>query len=128
MTILSRQQILEADDRKKITVNVPEWGGEIIISTMSGTMRDVWEQTLQKSNFSLENMRARFLVAVAVDEQGDPLFTMDDVEALGKKSSAALTRCMVAAQELNALTNSDLEDIAKNWGPDQRDDSISLWP
>ena len=114
MSILSRQQILEADDRKKITVNVPEWGGEILIATMSGTMRDVWEQSLQKSNFTLENLRARFLVAVAVDEAGDPLFTMADVEALGKKSSAALTRCMVAAQELNALTNNDLEEIAKN--------------
>lgn len=114
MPILSRQQILDADDRKKITVDVPEWGGQVIIATMSGTARDAWEQTLQKSNFSLENMRARFLAAVAVDEAGEPLFTMEDVDALGKKSSAALTRCMVAAQELNALTNTDLEDLAKN--------------
>lgn len=114
MAILSRQQILDADDRKRITVDVPEWGGQVIISTMSGAMRDHWEQTLQKANFSLENMRARFLAAVAVDEQGNPLFTMDDVEALGKKSAAALTRCMLAAQELNALTNNDLEELAKN--------------
>ena len=114
MSILNRQQILDADDRKRIVVSVPEWGGEVIISSMSGMMRDAWEQTLQKSNFSLENMRARFLAAVAIDEAGDPLFSMTDVEALGKKSSAALTRCMVAAQELNALTNNDLEEIAKN--------------
>ena len=114
MTILSRQQILDADDRKKITVEVPEWGGQVIISTMSGAMRDQWEQSLQKTNFSMENMRARFLVAVAVDEVGNPLFTLADVEALGGKSSAALTRCMLAAQELNALTNNELEELAKN--------------
>jgi hypothetical protein len=114
MSILTRQQILEADDRSQVIVKVPEWGGEVIISAMSGKMRDAWEQSLSKSDFSLENMRARFLAAVAIDEKGDPLFTMKDVEALGKKSGAALNRCTVAAQKLNGMTNDDLEDITKN--------------
>lgn len=114
MSILTRKQILEADDRTKVIVKVPEWGGEVIISSMSGKMRDAWEQSLSKSDFSLDNMRARFLAAVAIDEKGEPLFTMADVEALGKKSGAALNRCTVAAQKLNGMTNEDLEDIVKN--------------
>lgn len=114
MALLTREQILARDDLKKEVVAVPEWGGDVVISAMTGTMRDDWEQSLIASKSSLENVRARLLVATAIDEKGEPLFTKDDVLALGKKSSAALDRCVKVAQRLNRLTQTELDDLAKN--------------
>jgi len=36
MAILSRDAILGSDDLKKEVVSVPEWGGEVVIATMTG--------------------------------------------------------------------------------------------
>ena len=116
MAILSREDILNSDDLKKQVVSVPEWGGDVIISTMTGAARDTWEQGLisvKKAN-TLDNIRAKLISATAVDEKGNLLFTDKDVEALGKKSASALDRCVKVAQKLNRLTENDLEDLSKN--------------
>lgn len=115
MAILNKDAILKADDLKKEIVSVPEWGGEVIISAMTGYARDAWEQHLVESKEgALANIRARLVVATAVDEQGNRLFTEQDVKALGEKSVAALERCVKVAQKLNRLTQSDLDDLQKN--------------
>ena len=116
MAILSRDAILSSDDLKKEVVSVPEWGGEVVIATMTGSARDAWEQSLisSKKSVSLENIRARLVAATAIDEKGNLLFGEKDVEALGKKSAAALDRCVKAAQKLNRLTEDELEDLSKN--------------
>ncbi len=114
MALLSRDEILSKDDLQRELVPVPEWGGEVYISAMSGSMRDAWEQTLVAEKASMENIRARLVVVTAVDEKGAPLFSAKDAVALGRKSSAALDRCVRVAQRLNRLTASDLDDLSKN--------------
>lgn len=113
---LSRDAILGADDLKKTVVQVPEWGGEVIIATMTGAARDAWEQSLvgAKGGTNTSNIRARLIAACAVDESGVRLFTDADAEALGRKSASALERCVKAAQQLNRLTEADLEDAKGN--------------
>jgi hypothetical protein len=49
-----------------------------------------------------------------VDEAGVQMFTEADVEALGRKSSAALERVCKIAQRLNGLGDADLEEIKGN--------------
>ena len=114
MAILTREAILQKDDLKRETVAVPEWGGEVIIASMTGAMRDAWEQSLIADKANMDNIRAKLLVATAIDEGGNPLFTKEDIAALGRKSSAALDRCIKTAQKLNRLTQTDLDDLAKN--------------
>lgn len=116
---LSRDQILSADDRKSRAVAVPEWGGEVLVSTMSGSARDAWEQSLLtrrngKTEPNMENMRARLVAATVVDEAGQRLFSDADVEALGRKSAAALERVCKVAQSLNAIGEAELEDLKGN--------------
>jgi hypothetical protein len=116
---LSRDAILGAADMKTVTVAVPEWGGDVIVSTMSGSARDEWEQSLiqrkgNKTEPNLANIRARLVAATAVDEAGKRLFTEADVNALGKKSAAALERICKAAQKLNGIGDSELEDLQGN--------------
>jgi hypothetical protein len=115
MGLLTREQILAADDIKKEPVRVPEWGGEVLIAAMNGAARDAWEQSLiTEEKLRLENIAARLVAHCAVDENGARLFTDADIVALGKKSSKALARCVKAAQRLNGLTGADLEELAKN--------------
>lgn len=115
--MLSREQILGADDSRRETVQVPEWGGEVVIAAMSGAARDAWEQSLvirkgAKVEQNLANMRARLVAVCAVDADGKRLFTDDDAIALGEKSAAALERLCRVAQRLNGLTDKELE-VAK---------------
>lgn len=116
---LNRDQILEASDLKTQTVSVPEWGGDVIVSAMTGAARDAWEQSLvltngSKTTVNMENMRARLVVATVVDEDGNRLFKDDDIARLGAKSGAALERVCKVAQRLNSLTDADLEDVKGN--------------
>jgi hypothetical protein len=117
MAALTREQILGAKDIQTEIVKVPEWGGEVLIGAMSGTARDTWEQSLigaKRGEVRMENMRARLLVACAVDEKGERLFKEDDALALGRKSSVALDRCIRIIQRLNGLTDTDLEAAKGN--------------
>lgn len=115
MTILNREAIIAANDIKKELVKVPEWGGEIYISLMTGESRDAWEQSLvSDKGTNLVNIRARLVAFTAVGEDGKRIFTNDDADLLGQKSSTALERCAKTAQKLNRLTNEDLDDLAKN--------------
>lgn len=117
MALLTRDGILAADDLKREEVSVPEWGGSVLIATMTGAQRDAWEQSLVsggKGKVDISNVRARLVSFCAVDEAGRRMFGDDDAEALGAKSAAALERCAVVAQRLNALTEQSLEDARGN--------------
>jgi hypothetical protein len=116
---LNRDQILESADLRTEIVSVPEWGGDVIVSGMTGAARDAWEQSLllktgNSTSVNMENMRARLVVATVVDESGNRIFTAADIAALGAKSGAALDRVCKVAQRLNGLTDQELEDIKGN--------------
>lgn len=113
--ILSREQILSCNDRKTEVVQVPEWGGEVIVSAMSGLQRDAFEASLRAGGeVDLTNARAKLVAASVVDENGSPLFTQEHLLALGAKSYTALDRVADVAQRLNKLGNAQAEIAAGN--------------
>ena len=120
MAILNKAAILEADDLVTETVPVPEWGGEVIIATLTGADRDAYEASIimadahgqVRNNF--ENMRAKLVARCLVGEDGARLFTDQEIADLGRKNAAALDRCYGVASRLNAVSESDLEELAKN--------------
>lgn len=118
--ILSKADIFAAQDLQTETVDVPEWGGAVIIRTMTGAQRDSYEQSLMKRGsdgrytVDTENMRAKLVVYTAVDEQGNALFTADDLTALAGKNAAVIERLALAAQRLNGLAKDSVEDAKKN--------------
>jgi len=130
--MLSREQILKANDLKTETVAVPEWGGEVLVRMMTGTARDKFEEQMfgggrkkGKPEMSFDNIRARLVAAVVVDEAGNLLFEPADIVELGKKSAAALDRIFSVAQQLNGFTKKDIDELAKNSETDPKEDSIS---
>jgi len=115
--MLTRDQILMCDDLPRETVQVPEWGGDVQVRTMTGTDRDAFEASLigkdSGKESRLENVRARLVSLTLCDEGGVRLFTDDDIAALGHKSAKALDRVFGVAQRLNGI-GADQVDAAKN--------------
>ena len=124
--ILTRDEILAADDLKIETVSVPEWGGAVQVRTLMGCQRDRFEASIVKGKVvSMENLRAKLVAESAVNEKGKRLFTTKDVEALGKKSASALDRLFAVAQRLSGLSPADVDELAKNLPKGQDEDSVS---
>lgn len=128
---LTKDQILESNDLKTQSVEVPEWGGSVNIRTMTGSDRDAFEQTLVKVDGNgnrktdLTNMRAKLVAMTVVDDNGNRLFGEDDIAVLGRKSATALAKVFEAAQALNGMGDAAEDTAVKNSNAGQSEDSIS---
>lgn len=130
MALLSREDILDVDDKVYEDIEVPEWGGEVRVRGMSGTQRDDYEASILHQNGSdrkvnLANARAKLVARCLVDADGRLLFSADDVRALGRKSARALERVFDKARELSGMTERDVETLAENFGDDPSDGATS---
>jgi hypothetical protein len=120
--LLSREQIIEAADRKTEDVDVPEWGGTVRVRALSGTERDAYEAGIVQLRgdgtkiVNLKNLRGRLVSLSCVDENGARIFTDEDAIALGDKSAAALERVFDAARRLSGLSEDDVEELAEGFG------------
>lgn len=119
MGVLSKEQILGALDLKTERLFVPEWNGEVIIKSLTGSERDQFEAKMlelkeNKYTVNLANARANLIALSLIDENDQPLFTLKDVQALGKKNASALDRIYTVAARLSGLSEKDVEDLAKN--------------
>lgn len=126
--LLTRDQILSADDLKQESVPVPEWGGDVLVRGLDGEERDAYEATIISQRgtdvkMNLNNARAKLVQRSVVDGVGSRLFDESDVKRLAKKSAAALQRVYDVAARLSGLSKEDLDDLTKNSGNGQHDDS-----
>jgi hypothetical protein len=115
--LLTKEAILSCEDRGFEIVEVPEWGGSVRVASMTAAERDKFEQMIvdKKSGaVKLDNLRATLAAHVLVDDDGERLFTDKDLIALSKKSATAVSRVFDAAQRLNAFSDDDVEELAKN--------------
>lgn len=115
---LSREAILAAQDTNTKTIAVPEWGGDVIIRSLTARWRDQFEADLvaarQAGKLLPADISARMLVASIVDEAGNQMFTMEDIEALAAKSSRAVARLTEEIRAFNALAGNAAETIKGN--------------
>jgi len=116
---LTRDAILAAASLKTEEVDVAEWGGVVLVRELRGRERDEWEASLAVQRGrqmvpDVANMRAKLVARTVVGEDLEPLFTQQDVAALGELSAAALDRVFDAASRLSGLNPGDLEEMAKN--------------
>jgi len=121
---LSKAKILAAADVKlSAPIPVPEWGGEVLVKTLSGTERDWFEDGYAQSK--MKQFRARFLVLTLCDESGERLFADNEVDSLGKKSSIVINRLFEAAWEHNAFTPAAVQTLGEDSPEGQSDGSTS---
>lgn len=133
MKTLNRDDILKADDLTTQTINVKEWGGAVIIRTMTGAERDYFESSLfsdkgADKTANIKNLRARLLSLCLVDGDGKRLFADKEIEMLGSKSAKVLDRLYTIAAKLNAIGAKDEEELTKNSDGEAEGISTSVSP
>ncbi|GAA4626604.1 hypothetical protein GCM10023196_035520 [Actinoallomurus vinaceus] len=133
MTLLSKEAIFGADDRRYEDVAVPEWGGTVRLRSLTGEERDRYEASMVKrvggkQVEDLRNARARLVVLAAVDETGAPLFDANDAAALGRRNAGALDRLFEAACRLSGISDGDVKELEENFGEGQSEPPTSDSP
>jgi hypothetical protein len=121
MAQLTRDAILGATDIETEEVDVPQWGGTVLVRGLSGTDRDDYEASLvdlragrKHARPDLKNTRAKLVVRCIVDENGNKLFSERDIALLGRKSAAALDRVYEVAARLSGLGGEAEDDAEGN--------------
>ncbi len=109
--VLTRSQILAADDLPKTTVTVSEWGGDVTLQCLSGRDAYKWFEAGVKGVESMCDL----IALCAIDDKGERLFTdKKDIAALAGKHPNALREVFDAALEICSLGASADKDAEKN--------------
>jgi hypothetical protein len=108
-------------DRAKVDVPVPELGTGKVIPIWGMTPRERSEFEDRQTRLSKAQrdkqktqIRERILVECCRNDDGVQLFTLQQIEQLGKRRGDVVERLVNVALELSGFTSKDLEDIAKN--------------
>lgn len=126
--LLTANEIIAAKDLAEERVDVPEWGGEVILRSLSAFDRESVEAetTTTETTFDSDGRmrflphidqvkaRAKFLARAIVDENGNRIFDDSQMEGLAKKSNVVIARLYLRAQELSGMTPQAVEDAEKN--------------
>ena len=118
---LSRDDILKAADNEPEEVDVPEWGGTVLVRGMTGRERDAFEVSLMQPGrggrkvMDPANVRAKLVARCVVDDDGGRLFTDADVAELGGKSAAAVDRVYAVAARLSGMGGDDQEELTRDF-------------
>lgn len=119
---LTIADILGVDDLTTEWVLVPEWKGKVLVRSLSGTERDAFEASIVSMKgkarvVDTANIRAKLCQLAIVEPTSKTLasmFTKKQIDALGKKSAAALDRVYEACSRLSGLGKADLDELAGN--------------
>lgn len=109
--MLSKSDILSAEDRAIKVVDVPEWNGQVGIRVLSGSERALFESMFESKSDDL--FKVRFVACSLCDEKGDRLFSNDEVEVLAEKSSKAIARLFEQCWDHSMLSQEAVDEAGK---------------
>jgi len=123
---LTREQLLEniaARKRETVTMEVPEWGGEIHLRRLTaGDLKETGFLDQAEDRDALQ-MFSKLLAATIADENGERLFSEDDVTAFVDADFVTIMKVFTKVAEVNGLPVGDLDEAMKAFDGAQRDDS-----
>jgi hypothetical protein len=108
--VLSAEDILAAQDREPVRVEVPEWGGVVLVKPMSAEEATIFTDLTGEDK---KHSAVKVTALCVVDEAGKPLFTEDQARKLRSKSLAAFMRIQRVILKINGMTDEDAK-TAKN--------------
>lgn len=105
--ILSKEDILGADDKRVEVVPVPEWGGSVRIRTLSAAAAE--------SLSGRDNVSNAEIVALGLcNEEGGTLFSKEDVKVLAQRNGAVIGMLARRIVVFNGLSAEAVEDLKGN--------------
>ena len=108
---LSREAILKVDDLKREEMEIPEWGGTIMVRSLKGSERDKWaKEAIDDKGKPKENINA-LLIYYACEE---PRFEREDIDTLREKNVAVVERIVNKIMSLSGISAEAVEEIRKN--------------
>lgn len=127
MSYLSKDDIFATDDLVAEPVDVPEWGGTVLVRPFTATERDRFELVLARARDNPGNAQVRAQMAgrCIVDEDGKRLFTDGELGELGSKSAAALDRIIDKVRDLSGMNAASQEAAVEDFGEAPNDGSSS---
>lgn len=109
MDILTREQILSADTDARATIDVPMWGGAVMVRALTGhelvTIRDL-QRGSQTDDLRL---MATVIKLAGINPDGTRLFDVDDVDAIMGKPSAGIMHLGEAIMKHSGLMDDEQE-------------------
>lgn len=106
---LSADDIFNVDDREPVPVYVEEWKGNVLLRPLTAAAALEFADYVKKDE---KTAGIKLLIESAVDENGNPLFTMEAIEKLKKKSLRPLTKLTEKALVMNGLKEAPKEAAA----------------
>lgn len=126
MSVLSREAILDVNDVRQERVSVPEWGGDVLLRSITSSEYDTYIQstmsiemagkrgTRAKADLQLTNAKAKLVCKCVISEDGIRLFKDSDVEVLANKSAGVLERLYDKILAISGLTAEETESLGKD--------------
>lgn len=136
MALLSKEDIAKktAEGLPRETVEVPEWGGEVLVQGMTGRQRDRFEAGLLERRgrhdvTNVDNIRTKVVVQCLIGEDGERLYADHEADELGETAgAAAIERIYKVAARLSGISDDDLEELAGTIAADPSTGSPSSSP
>jgi len=121
---LTRESFFQRAEVPTETISLPQLGGSVLVRGMTAKERSAFEDqfTLKSGKPNAKarlEMRERLLIATVCDMEGQPLFTREDVAAIGRLPAATVEPLVDSAQRVCGMTAT--QDLGKNSDDDQTD-------
>jgi hypothetical protein len=123
-----RSAIIASDDLPREPVEVPWVDEKLYIRGMSANDKDHWLvlHSPDLESFQWKEQATASLVAKClVTEDGERIFSDDDIEALGEKNGDTLTELRGVAMRLSGMNSQEAEVVAEDFAVAQNDASDS---
>lgn len=107
--MLTKAQIISANDLPTEVVEVPEWGGSVTVRGLTAAEFCEYRMSQRRVNaagdevFNWQNFNARLVAMTVIDDAGKPMFEEAEIKMLAGKSAVAVHRVFAVAQRLSGL-------------------------
>ena len=105
--MLTREQILGRKPARK-TVTVPQWGDSVQIQALTAGAAEAMTKDYHLVDF---------VIASVINDDGTPMFSPEDRDALQRQEFAAVRCIATEAIEFNGLSTAAVDELVKNSEP-----------
>lgn len=117
LATLSKAALLAAANQTKLEpLELPELGGTVYVKAMTAGEREAFEQDMDgKDLIKSKKVRATVFANSVTDENGNRLFTSDDIDAINNLPASIVSKVFDKSNELNGIdTKQAVEQAEKN--------------